>query len=56
MLVALEAQHIKETADVRKEKNTLMDRIIQSSQNKEGEAPQYSSADLTELSDYELNR
>ena len=33
-----------------------MDRIIQASQNKEGEAPTATSTDLTELSSYEIKR
>ena len=56
MLVALEAQHIKETAAERTEKDSLMSRIVQASQNKDGEPPQATSTDLTELSRYEINR
>ena len=33
-----------------------MSRIVQASQNKEGEAPTATSTDLTELSVYEINR
>ena len=55
-LLALEAQHISETAAVKKDNATLMDRIIQASQKKKSEPPQLGTLNLTEPTPYEVNR